>query len=84
MKKYREYPAANLKLPFIENLSHREGAYGVIKKKDRQSKLRIINMYILWILRCSDNNEVLKIKVNTSRLLTEGLIQVKNLTMEGR
>lgn len=54
------------------------------KRTDRVGKLRIINMYVLWIPWCSDNNEVLKIKVNTSRLLTEGLIQVKNLTMEGR
>ena len=38
MKKYREYPAAGLKLPFIKNLSQRESAYGVIKKKDRKSR----------------------------------------------
>ena len=33
MKKYRKYPAASLKLPFIKNPSHRESAYGVIKKR---------------------------------------------------
>lgn len=52
-------------------------------KTERVGKLRIINMNILWILWCSNNNEVLKIKVNTPLLLTEGLMQVKNLKMEG-
>lgn len=40
-------------------------------------------MNILWILWCSNNNEVLKTKVNTPILLTEGLMQVNNLKMEG-
>lgn len=52
-------------------------------KTERVGKLRIINMNILWILWCSNNKEVLKIKVNTPLLLTEGLMQVKNLKMEG-
>lgn len=83
MKKYRKYPAASLKLPFIKNPSHRESAYGVIKKRtERVGKLRIINVNILWILWCSNNDEVLKIKVNTKILLTEGLMQVKNLKMK--
>lgn len=33
MKKYREYPAVNLKRPFIKNSSHREGADGLLRKK---------------------------------------------------
>lgn len=37
MKKYREYPAADLQLPFIKNLSHQKSAYGVIKNEDRKS-----------------------------------------------
>ena len=43
---------------------------------------RIINVNMLWILWCSNNDEVLKIKVNTKILLIEGLVQVKNLKME--
>lgn len=41
-------------------------------------------MNILWILWCNNNNEVLKIKVNTTLLLTKGLMQVKNLKNGGR
>lgn len=52
-------------------------------RTERVGKSRIINMNILWILWCSNNNEVLKIKVNIPLLLTEGLMQVKNLKMEG-
>lgn len=37
MKKYREYPAADLQLPFVKNLLHQKSAYGVIKNKDRKS-----------------------------------------------
>ena len=74
MKKYRKYPAASLKLPFLKNPSHRGSAYGVIKKRtERGGKLRIINVNMLWILWCSNNDEVLKIKVNTKILLIEGL-----------
>lgn len=70
MKKYREYPAADLKLPFIKNLSHRNMHMEILRKRtERVGKLRIINMNILWILWCSSNNEVLKIKVNTLILL---------------
>lgn len=50
---------------------------------ERVGKLRIINVNLLWILWCSNNNKVLKIKVNTAILLTKGLRQVKNLKMEG-
>lgn len=50
---------------------------------ERVGKLRIINVNLLWILWCSNNNKVLKIKVNTTILLTKGLRQVKNLKMEG-
>lgn len=39
-----------------------------------------MNIQILW---CSDNNEMPEIKVNTPILLTEGLVQVKNLKKEG-
>lgn len=60
MKKYREYPSTNQKLPFIKSSSQREKAYGVIKERlGRVSKLRIINMSTLWILWCSYNNEEL-------------------------
>lgn len=46
MKKYREYPAANLKVPFIKNLSHRESAYELLRKRaERVGKLRIIVTY---------------------------------------
>lgn len=37
MKKYREYPSTNPKLPFIKNASQREQAYGVIKERQRKS-----------------------------------------------
>lgn len=60
MKKYREYPSTNQKLPFIKRSSQREKAYGVIKERlERVSKLRIINMSTLWIPWCSNNNEEL-------------------------
>lgn len=84
MKKYRECPAADLKLPITKNLSHRKVHMELLRKRtERVGKLRIINMNILWVLWCSNNNEVLKIKVNTPILLIEGLMQNKNLKTEG-
>lgn len=38
MKKYRDYPAANLKLPFVKNLSRRESTYELLRKKERVGK----------------------------------------------
>lgn len=52
------------------------------KRTERIGKFRIINMNI-QILWYSNNNEMLEIKVNTPILVTEGLMQVKNLKMEG-
>lgn len=48
------------------------------KGTERAGTMRIINMNVLWILWCSNNYEVLKIKVNTPILLTEELVHIKN------
>lgn len=72
IKKYRKYPAADLKLPLLKNLSHRNMHKEILRKRtERVGKLRIINMNILWILWCHSNNEVLKIKVYTLILLRD-------------
>lgn len=85
MKKYRECPAADLKLPLVKNYHTGKVHMELLRKRTvRVGKLRIINMSILWLLLCSNNNEVLKIKVNTPILLPEGLMGIKNLKMEGR